>query len=833
MNFILVLQYKFCCLSFGLCLISMVSFSVSFSENVTFSISPSSVVDVNQTVTLQCDLDPNPLYPIVVRFKTTAHFDIGLCELEPNNGVCLKPCRDNYTALCPNNTQYSIEVTVPRNWSGVALFCQTNYGRSNYVNIYVKVPVTSVNIHPQQIEVVAEQKMNLTCTTSESNPAANITWFMSTVDITNQSTFTIEQRDRLSKTISSLQKIAVKKDNGKTVYCKANNTLNKYVTSTELVLKILYKPEVSSNQINQYTVREGGTASLVCTLIDANPKTPLTWKWIKLDSNDTVYNNGPNFTMSNITRRRSGSYSCAANNSVGTSNKVTVTVDVQYPPSISRGNQEFVNETETVVLSREIISNPLSNVSWYNGTQLLQFNSSVKISNFTIRKAMCTDTRNFTIVASNIIQLNVTSQIELLVNCRPRVNDPNITLGVTDATGIEFSTTVIAFPKPQYSLEYENGTKNKKMISSLKVNAVNMFTLHFNQTLIEQEDFGTYYLHITNALGNTTVLVNVIPERTPDRPRNVQVVCEVTSALVQWTSSFNGGNPQSFIANALDSGQRTLHSESVPDKGKNEAHYTYIHNLQPSTQYFFFVSAKNIQGFVLSENKSCTTSSKASDNSMSLIAGGATAGGVTLAVIVIAAVIFLRRLKKQEKGVRKSKRLHNDEDENEDVHDDGLKENVLYISAGPRDDEKPDGAVYAAVVKKNPEGSSNTNVYAEVKKDEHQKKSGTSNSNGKAKKGLGKKDAKSKTKKGQKQESKMNEADVYENAEDIAMTVDADKTYSNTKGRTTQEQVGYKNKDGLLYVDVKFDTKQGQENPVIHGQDEKTEYATVEFPMKS
>lgn len=83
---------------------------------------------------------------------------------------------------------------------------------------------------------------------------------------------------------------------------------------------------------------------------------------------------------------------------------------------------------------------------------------------------------------------------------------------MTDATGIEFSTTVIAFPKPQYSLEYENGTKNKKMISSLKVNAVNMFTLHFNQTLIEQEDFGTYYLHITNALGNTTVLVNVIPE---------------------------------------------------------------------------------------------------------------------------------------------------------------------------------------------------------------------------------------------------------------------------------------------------------------------------------
>ena len=41
------------------------------------------------------------------------------------------------------------------------------------------------------------------------------------------------------------------------------------------------------------------------------------------------------------------------------------------------------------------------------------------------------------------------------------------------------------------------------------------------------------------------------------------------------------------------------------------------------------------------------------------------------------------------------------------------------------------------------------------------------------------------------------------------------------------------NKDGLLYVDVQFDAKKGNENPVIHGEDEKTDYATVEFPMPS
>lgn len=39
------------------------------------------------------------------------------------------------------------------------------------------------------------------------------------------------------------------------------------------------------------------------------------------------------------------------------------------------------------------------------------------------------------------------------------------------------------------------------------------------------------------------------------------------------------------------------------------------------------------------------------------------------------------------------------------------------------------------------------------------------------------------------------------------------------------------NKDGLLYVEVQFDAETKKENKIIHGEDEKTDYATVEFPM--
>lgn len=44
-----------------------------------------------------------------------------------------------------------------------------------------------------------------------------------------------------------------------------------------------------------------------------------------------------------------------------------------------------------------------------------------------------------------------------------------------------------------------------------------------------------------------------------------------------------------------------------------------------------------------------------------------------------------------------------------------MKDNILYVSAGPRNDNESERAVYAAVTKKPLED--NANVYADVKKD--------------------------------------------------------------------------------------------------------------------
>lgn len=84
-------------------------------------------------------------------------------------------------------------------------------------------------------------------------------------------------------------------------------------------------------------------------------------------------------------------------------------------------------------------------------------------------------------------------------------------------------------------------------------------------------------------------------------------VCEVETARIEWESSFNGGDRQSFTVVALIENQIENKTDTISDKGKNIIHSTFVQNLQSSTTYVFSVAAHNKHGFSLSKNISCTT----------------------------------------------------------------------------------------------------------------------------------------------------------------------------------------------------------------------------------
>lgn len=111
------------------------------------------------------------------------------------------------------------------------------------------VPVSSITLLATVISVIAGQQMNLTCETSYCNPPANITWYKSLNDITNQSTSKTYIVDGLTKTVSVLLSPVVKADNRNQIYCIANNTRNTKVSSSIRTLDVTCKYVVYSCQI--------------------------------------------------------------------------------------------------------------------------------------------------------------------------------------------------------------------------------------------------------------------------------------------------------------------------------------------------------------------------------------------------------------------------------------------------------------------------------------------------------------------------------------------------------------------------------------------------------
>lgn len=82
------------------------------------------------------------------------------------------------------------------------------------------------------------------------------------------------------------------------------------------------------------------------------------------------------------------------------------------------------------------------------------------------------------------------------VTGKPKPDAMNITLGVTDITGIDFSVTVIAYPEPQFELIHENETNNMK--NSITRNDVYNFTIRYKK--------------VSNPFGVATIFIQVIPQ---------------------------------------------------------------------------------------------------------------------------------------------------------------------------------------------------------------------------------------------------------------------------------------------------------------------------------
>uniref|UniRef100_K1S6Y6 Hemicentin-1 n=1 Tax=Magallana gigas TaxID=29159 RepID=K1S6Y6_MAGGI len=241
-----------------------------------------------------------------------------------------------------------------------------------------------------QQDILEGRNLSVTCKATPGNPSLT-TFYWTKVDIQG-----------FRQNGATLHIPNIQRNSSGTYRCTAENSYNPPVVNT----------------LFQQDIIEGRDLSVNCTATPGNPSSTAFY-WTKVD-NSGFRQNGPTLQLLNIQRNSSRTYICIAENMYSNGNKGTdnqsMVVNVIYQPAIENRQLQIVNESETVILTRNISGNPVSNVSWFNKTELLKTETSVTTTSFFIERPTCSDTQNFTLVASNGVGSNATAVVELIVN---------------------------------------------------------------------------------------------------------------------------------------------------------------------------------------------------------------------------------------------------------------------------------------------------------------------------------------------------------------------------------------------------------------------------------
>nr|XP_022303134.1 titin-like isoform X2 [Crassostrea virginica] len=618
----------------------LVAFLFSKSKEQLYNMTGSSeYAELGKTFMWTCEMFvPSGMTDNAVFFQRNGK-SCGL--LAHNEDGCLKfDLNPRYTFACVS--EYSYALTIPAEnmteyeegsvWG--CFYPGDGSYKSPHVVLNIAIDVHNVSMIPSDnpLTLIEGTKREIRCVVNiNAVPPPTFTWYLGSKDISSS----------VGTDAASINITGKKVDNAKTLQCRASNN-NKAPKSSSTMLNVAYPPIVSIPSSKD--VIEGFNLSVKCQASPGNPNTT-SFFWTKLNDLEFL-NNGPMLQLSNVQKTSAGTYRCTGENTYFNGKKgrhsQDMAVDVLYGPEIENKAHTVVNETERVVLMRMIDSNPLSNVSWYDGTKLLKTQTATKTAILIIEDAKCTDSKNLTLVAGNTVQSNVTTYVELVVNCKPTPQNAEITFAIPEIPAkVEWSTIVIAYPEPRFTVKYINGTNNSRISMSLSKNSLNNFTIHCEQQVDQGNHLGTFYLEVSNILGSSEILLHIVKQGKPKAPTAIEVMCYVTTARIKWKSSYDGGTLQSFFVVALGDTYQSSRSDVIEDDGENKVHHATVPFLYPSSLYTFYVYAKNKYGVTLSEAQNCTTLKESSSGTGKIV--GSIVGALVMLAFVISVSYFCKR----------------------------------------------------------------------------------------------------------------------------------------------------------------------------------------------
>ncbi|KAK6174020.1 hypothetical protein SNE40_017372 [Patella caerulea] len=350
------------------------------------------------------------------------------------------------------------------------------------------------------ITVYENESRTVTCL-ADCNPPCNIYWYKGA----DTSGSIISSSNGLLQ-LNNIQR----QDTAYTCQAEYSTLVTTPLTKT-LQITVYYGPENIrfTPTGSSITVIENESRTVICSA-ECNPPCNFNWKKGYVPS-------GSNGVLSLTNRRQAGNYTCQVTNTQIRNSRQSkqLMVIVHYPPIItsltSDATNNMIDEDSTVIFTCSVDSFPSSVISWFRSQQGEQPYSG---SQYTIPKASCQHTDNYTCTASNNIGQPVSKTIPLYVRCVP-ILDPrqesktSISVGRGE-TGV-LSIHVLAYPLPVYTWYYQLQDGSKQPVTDFRIRQEDT-GLSSTLTILDvtADDSGKYIVYVNNSLGTRSTLYNLV-----------------------------------------------------------------------------------------------------------------------------------------------------------------------------------------------------------------------------------------------------------------------------------------------------------------------------------
>ncbi|XP_022243932.1 protein turtle-like [Limulus polyphemus] len=464
---------------------------------------------------------------------------------------------------------------------------------ASFVHLYVHAP-PHFRIKPHEVvHVRIGEKLSLPCD-ADGTPDPLIRWYKDNVPVTEGLTVRINR--------GTLEIAKVERTHIGDYVCRARNSEGSIAAKTKVIVA---GPAVITVPPRNITTLEGDKAEFICEAkaLPAN----LTHRWLLNDKEifelnwlvtRTVVKRDGTLFINPTSAEDSGLYTCEVFNGIGTPEKASSYLSVEYPARVTYSPTiQYLPLGLSGIIHCYVQANPpFLHIKWskddrpfdpkaHYGVISLN-NGSLQIQRVTHEHQgwyICTPYNVYGTAGQS-------NRMEVLVR-----DPPVFTVKPEEQYQRRVNSEVTM---PCYGKGQPKPTIEWRRADSKKLSRDRSSQRNGNLTIrtLKKEDHGRYECVLQNDIATlVTSTLLVVEGTTPHAPLNITIKTSAFSATLSWLPAYDGNYPQSYViwyrtAEQGDSPWRTMRVD--PD----EATTFTIYNLQPSSEYEFRVLSRNTLG---------------------------------------------------------------------------------------------------------------------------------------------------------------------------------------------------------------------------------------------